>query len=248
MGKYKKSIVAFLDILGFKRIVGQNDFENVFKIFQSIITEDKAKLALYRAVELYDDKSRISPMEAILYRYNDVLEAAQIDIMSDSIVVSAPDICPESLAVVIDICGVIQEMLLEIDNPILLRGAIAVGDFYSDGKLIFGKALVDAYLAQEQYAVYPRIIVSREIAEQRTMSVDTSKALPLEADGYYRIDTFERYFNLNKYKAWEDLVESEAFIKILDLAENNLKGYNDDRIRQKYIWLEKTLTNIGASF
>ena len=248
MGKYKKSIVAFLDILGFKRIIGQSDFENVFQIFQSIITGDKANLALYRAVPLYENESEIPPDEAILYRYNDALEAAQIDIMSDSIVVSTPAINPEALAVVIDICSVIQEMLLELENPILLRGAISVADFYSDGRLIFGKALVDAYLAQEQYAVYPRIIISNEVTIGRRVSIDTNADLPKDSDRYYRVDCLERFLCINQAKNWDEIEESEQYQKIKDLIDINLNGYSDDHIRQKYLWLEKTLENIQASF
>lgn len=72
----------------------------------------------------------ISPEGEGYKRYNESLEETKIHIMLDSIVVATPSWHPESLAVLVDICNNIQELLFNLDAPILLRGAIAVGDFY----------------------------------------------------------------------------------------------------------------------
>ena len=160
--------------------------------------------------------------------------------MSDSIVVSTPAYHPESLAVVIDICDVIQQKLLNLDNPILLRGAVAVGDFFSDGSILFGKGLVDAYLAQERYAIYPRIIISNEISVGRRFSID-GEELPKDEDKYYRIDSIERYLNVKNASCWADIENTEKYEKLKMLIDNNLNNYNDEHIRQKYLWLEKLL-------
>ena len=92
--------------------------------------------------------------------------------MSDSIVVSVPCESREALAVIIDICKEIQLMLYALDEPVFLRGAIAIGQFYLNQDVMFGQAMVDAYLAQEKYSIYPRIIIADSILNNGIVSVD----------------------------------------------------------------------------
>ena len=181
METYEKHFVAFLDILGFKNIVNTSGFDEVLNIFKSIITNNEVRIALSRAVSS-DDKS---PEGEALNRYNKALEDSNIHIMSDSIVVSTPYGHPEALAVVVDICNVIQEYFFDLDSPVLLRGAIALGDFFLKDNLVFGKGLVDAYWAQEKYAVYPRIIISNEVTIGSRVTIDSGEELPKDEDGYY---------------------------------------------------------------
>lgn len=232
MNSYEINIIAFLDILGFKNLINTKEFDKIKEIFQSIISDKEAGIALFRATG--GDES--------LERYNEVLKATKIHLMSDSIIVAAPYKCKESLAVVIDICCCIQETLYEFEFPIFLRGAIARGELFLDNNVIFGKGLVDAYIAQENFAVYPRIIISAEIIENMMVSVeDDYKGLPVDKDGYYYIDTLERYINCDTK---EELLNCERYLKMSNYIQSQLKGYADSRIREKYIWLQKELGRI----
>ena len=236
--QYTQYYVAFLDILGFKNIVNTSSFDKVLDIFKSIITNSEAVKALWHAAE--DDD--ISTEGERCKQYNESLEETKIHIMSDSIVVATPDWHPESLAVVVDICNSIQTLLFNLNAPILLRGAIAIGDFYLNENLVFGKGLVDAYWAQEKYAVYPRIIVSNDITVGRRVSIDNDNDLPKDEDGYYYINCIERY--LGKDRTWEEIESSEPYVKLKNMIDRNLNGYKDDRVRQKYLWLERELERI----
>lgn len=238
MDQYETYIIAFLDILGFKDLINTSSFDEVLDIFKAIITNREAAIALGRAVE--DDDT--SPEGERYKRYNESLEDTKIHIMSDSIVVATPSLHPESLAVVIDICNTVQELLFDLKSPILLRGAVAVGDFYLNENLVFGKGLVDAYWAQEKYAVYPRIILSNDVTVGRRVSVDNGHDLPKDDDGYYYINCIERY--LGEEHTWEEIESSEQYDKLKKMIDVNLNGYNDDRVRQKYLWLERELERI----
>lgn len=238
MNQYETYIIAFLDILGFKNLINTSSFDKVLDIFKLILTDKDAITALWHAVE--DDDS--SPEGERYKRYNQSLMETKIHVMSDSIVVATPSWHPESLAVVVDICYAIQELLLNLETPILLRGAIAVGDFYLNDNLVFGKGLVDAYWAQEKYAVYPRIIISNDITVERRVSVDNGHDLPKDDDGYYYINCIERY--LGEEHTWEEIESSEQYDKLKNMIDINLNGYNDDRVRQKYLWLERELERI----
>lgn len=239
MDTYEKSIVAFLDILGFKNIVNTGTFDEVLQIFDSIITKNDAVKALHRVVDEKDD----SPSGEAIVRYNEALEDTKIHIMSDSIVIATPVMYPESLAVIVDICDVIQQLLFELENPVLLRGAIAEGDFFLNDRLLFGKGLVDAYWAQEKYAVYPRIILSNEITIGKRVFLNGVSELPKDEDGYYYINSIERYLGIDE--EWNKIIETEQYDKIKNLVDTNLNGYNEDRVRQKYLWIKKELERIS---
>lgn len=237
MNEYKKYLVAFLDILGFKNLVNQESFDSVRKIFKSIFTDKEAGILGSRACNDEDEE---------LIRYNESLAETRIHIMSDSIVIATPDNNPEALAVIIDLCGYIQESLLGLENPVFVRGAIAYGDFYIDDSLLFGKALVDAYMAQEYYAIYPRIILSDEICEGRVISVeDKNYKLPVDKDGYRYIDTLERYFGEYDKEAKDDNeMYWSNFNRIKMYVDKQLSTYTDKRVREKYIWLRGELERI----
>lgn len=232
MNSYEINIIAFLDILGFKNLINTKEFDKIKEMFQLIISNKEAGIALYRA----------NGGDVSLERYNEVLEATKIHLMSDSIIVAAPYKSKEALAVVIDICCCIQESLYEFEFPVFLRGAIARGVFFLDNNVIFGKGLVDAYIAQENYAVYPRIILSQDIVEDMIVSVnDDYKGLPVDTDGYYYIDTLKRYINCDTR---EELLTCERYLRMKDCVQNQLKGYADSRIREKYIWMKTELLRI----
>lgn len=232
MNFYETNIIAFLDILGFKNLINTSEFDKIMEMFQSIISDKDAGVALFRATD----------GDATLERYNEILSVTKIHLMSDSIIVAAPFRCKEALAVVIDICSCIQETLYEFESPIFLRGAIAKGDFFLNNNVIFGKGLVDAYVAQENYAVYPRIIISPEIVENMIVSVESNyKGLPVDKDGYYYIDTLKRYFDCDTKN---ELLSCERYLKMKTFVQRQLKGYADSRIREKYIWLQKELGKI----
>lgn len=233
METYSKCIVAFLDILGFKNMINTKAFEEIREIFSNVIPQSDFCLALGRVA--YDD-------DKVLNQYNDVLSKTKMHIMSDSIIIAAPVGYPEALAVVIDICDVIQEQLYDLEVPVFLRGAIAEGDFYLDEQLIFGKGLVDAYVAQENYAVYPRIIVSDAVVRGKTVSVDSEwKKLPRDKDGYFYINTLERYFQC---KTLDEFVTNGQVKKITQCVDSRLQGYADSHLRDKYIWIRQELERI----
>ena len=113
MQNYVEHFIAFLDILGFKNIINSSEFEDVQKIFSTIITGKDIVNELTR--EIKPDLN--SDVSLAISHYNDSLKKAKIYIMSDSIVVATPSIYPESLAVVADLCHVIQTQLYDMEPP-----------------------------------------------------------------------------------------------------------------------------------
>lgn len=234
MKEYNEYVVAFLDILGFKNLIYDSSFDEIMKIFRNIISEKDVGRAFTRAYNVGD---------RVLENYNKAVIDTKIHIMSDSIVIASPDQYPESLAVVIDLCSAIQEQLYDLDNSVFVRGAISVGEFYIGNNLAFGRGMVDAYIAQENYAIYPRIIFSDKVCEGRTVSVEENRMMPKDdEDEYYFVDSLYRYLDVYD-KEYEEYKDSAKFYHILSAIEKQLNGYCDRRVREKYVWLKKALEN-----
>lgn len=270
--RYEEHFIAFLDILGFKKIIESSEFEDVANIFKAIINGDSKKqlldnLSVYKRTtnEPEDEKNRI------IQNYTDAIEKATIYIMSDSIIIATPALYSESLAVVSDLCHVIQTQLLKMQNPILLRGAIAKGEFYigkdayndssgslqndeSNNVLVFGKGLVDAYLAQEKYAVVPRVIVSKNVQEGNKVSLYLNTNLSTDKDdGYDYLPTIgvfltsaidEEFANTDNRDVsyYENLYTgTDEYKKLKLLIDTELAAYKDLSIRKKYVWLDNEM-------
>ena len=234
--KYRKSYVAFLDILGFKDKVKKNTVPKIRKIFDAIsIIQYNNSIALHRVTDEHDE---------VLNNYNKALEECSIRIMSDSIVVSVPCDKNEALAVVIDVCKEIQLLLYDLDEPVFLRGAIAVGQFYINKDVMFGQAMVDAYLVQETISVYPRIIISDYILSEGIISVDSLNDIGFnglerdETDGYQYIDTLTYWLLKQKEPK---IKKSLNYLKLYTNIIASLADYSDKRIREKYLWLKSNL-------
>lgn len=266
MNLYEEHFVAFLDILGFKYIINTKEFEDVQRIFSSIIDSNASVKNLNKTGEI--DVSVQNKKE--LENYNEALFNAKIYIMSDSIVIAVRCDCSGSLAAVINICNMIQQQLYKLETPVLLRGAIAKGSFYmgslndscSKNTLVFGKGLVDAYLAQENYAVYPRVIVSQEVMTGYKTSITPNNMLPVdEDDGYHYLDTLSEYLIPADFDSGNDenrqgdleyfnqkFVSSDSYKSINKLINDKLMCYNDVNLRKKYIWLAREIERIKENY
>ena len=212
--EYKKYYVAFLDVLGFKNLVYNNDCDMIRKLFDNF---KKSKIII-----------KDNNDETIIFNNDDV----HIKIMSDSIIFYVEASIPNSCLALLCHCAAFQADLL-MGNPIvLIRGGISYGDFYieEDNDVLFGTALTDAYLLEEKNARYPRIIVNRStlnITEQ-----DYKHIVFRDDDAFYSVN----YFPL--LSLTED---KEVISKIFTEINKHLDSAVDNSIREKYLYLEKKM-------
>ena len=242
--RYKECYVAFLDILGFKDIIETSGFDKVFEVFQTIADIGRFVLPLQKAVPR--DGEITSECREI--DYNKALKAVSIYTMSDSIVVASPAERSYSLDVLIDVIIFVQCLLYGLDDPILLRGAIAKGKYYVNGNVSFGKGMIDAYLYQERFSRYPRIIISRELVSEVTDKsymkqqdwgeiTERPGKLVEDEDNYFYVDCLKEYLG-GKNR------DSEECMKFRKKISRYLDGYYDEGIREKYRWLENDFIRV----
>ena len=116
-----------------------------------------------------------------------------------------------------------------LEEKLLIRGGITVGDLYIDNIFIYGKGLIDSYKLENQNAVYPRIIISEDFI--KLLRGKYEEDYKLDEDGLYSVNILS---HLSRAKI--DISGIKEFLQ-LEMEQNN--SHLD--IFQKYYWLFEKL-------
>ncbi len=211
--KYKEYYIAFLDVLGFKNIIGTRSAADIHEMFDCI--KDAKKFV--------EGEGRInSPFE--------VIEKNTFFLFfSDSIICAIPSDIPDSFEMICSHCMLIQHFLWLQKKPVWVRGAIAKGKLYCEGNEVFGPGLIEAYQMEETLAKYPRIIMTRSTYEEGIKNTKTGEDICYisdTSDGLKMLETL-RYFKYDGLRAVREQIESVLGEEI------------NDQIRQKYLWMKQ---------
>jgi hypothetical protein len=154
---YEKSYVAFLDVLGFKKLVMSKNKKEKLKIEQYFGIVNSA----IEYLKQIPSKRSIGSI-----------------VISDSIILSVPhgEDKKTNINKLRHLCvaiGIIQQHLA-LKN-IWLRGAISSGDTYfnPEKRQIVGPAYVNAYLLEGSVAISPRVVLDSKIIEELEFSSAT---------------------------------------------------------------------------
>lgn len=249
---YPEKLVAFVDILGFQRMISQDPPQAV---------------------------ATINIIDGHLQHVLDVLEREyekvfSVKLFSDCMCVSCEHSI-ENLFFIIFELAFIQYYLFR--EGILLRGALSCGPHFENNRMIFSQGLVSAYQL-EGIAIYPRIVLDKKLVD--VVLNDKNYYIPVYAgectkdfviqspDGHYFIDylhimhqdSFDRVEELELHKksiekaVKLDSLDSKIMDKIRWLAEyHNSKvqrvvsedGYEEPDLSEV---LNSTLINISDNF
>lgn len=215
---YKKAIVSFIDILGFRGLVEENkeDSSAVLKV-----------LEVFKKTQGLGIFSSEKEERNIMYFFSDSVVRVRECFPNDGVVFF------EELRRM----SVVQTVLLK--HGILIRGGLTYGDIFFNEDTVFGPAMIRAYQLESQYADFPRLIVDSEFANNFINDfkehVKTGR-VKRDRDGFYMLDIFkyivlfeEEYtgFSMNKMK------ENIKF----HIEENLIKFRGNERVVKKYYWL-----------
>ena len=240
-----KSIIAFVDILGFKDLVRnakkKGKSQEVFKDFHHVLS------TWFNRIEEMQKKSFEMPF--IGGRKDDYT----IRIFTDCIVIGCPikqdgnrynfiEGCNEFF----DILTTLYIFQLEMINQgYFVRGAIAVDELYMDDIIIYGNGISEAYEAESKLAKFPRIILT-ESAETMFMQIDEAfcknKGQNYLTPYLYKDEDGLLFLNyLESIKIGESNYEFvDELEKHKQLLEEKLSEYkNKLQILEKYIWVAK---------
>ncbi|WPX99857.1 hypothetical protein Megpolyxen_01765 (plasmid) [Candidatus Megaera polyxenophila] len=153
--QYEERVILFLDIIGWKEIIGQNN--SVSDLMAEIIGYLVNHHYIYRTVP-YKEKV-IKKAEITGSKVNQLFLEVETAICSDNIIISTPIYHEGRL---INKSGNIFRDLLALG--VLSRGAITVGNLYHRENIVFGPAMNDVVELEKQ-AIYPRILCSDSLIE-----------------------------------------------------------------------------------
>ena len=121
-----------------------------------------------------------------------------------------------------------------VQEKILLRGAICRGDLFHSGNIVFGPAMVKAHEAEENIAIYPRIILLPDLQEDFFFNCpEMEKEFFTDYDGIRCFDWLVEVVFHSKYEA-----KQERLYVIQELVSEYTKPSVSPRIQQKYLWLK----------
>ena len=137
------------------------------------------------------------------------------------------------------ICAFFQMVALSEKAPV--RGAITSGKFCKSKLFVYGEALVKAHDMESHKAIYPRIIVDKNIIEQSKALTMlnapgmTQKLVNLDFDGKWFIN-----FLLPKFQSENDEILIDGIKKIrqgiIDAFEASDLTHD---VMEKYCWLSR---------
>lgn len=245
---FRKSYVAYLDVLGFKDMVKKNRKNEIEKYF-NVLNEEIDNL---RKIE---EKSLINFL-----------------IVSDSVVLEIPletndkTINVNQLRQLCIAIGKIQERLA-LEN-IWIRGAVSYGDTYFDNSKgqIVGQAYIDAYLLQEEIAINPRVIIDSKIINDLGFSssqeliwvINTQQHEKQESDWGDKVIFSWESNNVSAINTISQdvplfidyfyrIISNKDYDKLTRIIENIKKNiYSEIRIYTKYRWIVNYLRSITS--
>lgn len=219
---YEERYCAFVDILGFQGLIDRlRDGVTNFEALRKLLTKIH------------------NPLQATFYLENGSAFRAQS--ISDAVAMSS--------AVNAAGLGHLYHALIDLTYDLLhegffIRGAIVKGRLYHDDQMVFGEALVRAYLLERDVVRYPRIMIASEVIADLQNYLATapngflSEKLQQANDGPYFLDTLKAFAD-DAYYATENIAKAkdDKDDEAIEEARWELSPLADvrDKIQQRFL-------------
>ncbi|PHD33538.1 hypothetical protein [Bacillus toyonensis] len=236
---YENRIVAFLDMLGFQ--------EHITKTTQDPEHFNKIRNALnFIAQEKAQNDTGLLNMRELGREYS---------IFSDSIVISYPANYPgAAFYLLLDIIHIQLDML---SAGIVMRGAVTIGELCHNDNIVFGPAMVKAYIMESKEAVVPRVLVDSEVIKHAINNpapsnspkeellylddlVSMEQILDIDKETKIYIDFLSQYEQVDSINLYLDLLEKLRAV----IIDGILQYEQDSRVLDKYDWLKNYYNNV----
>ncbi len=234
---YEKRFVLFLDILGFQKIIEETEKKDEPQ-------QDK----------INDIIALIEDMKTVLSRMPEQTSKI-VTQFSDSIVVSFKENDRKEIT---SFLKSVHELTVKLASKnILCRGAVSYGNVYHKDNVIFGPALVDAYLTESQAAIYPRVIFDKsviEIMKSQYVFNGTNNYQATRFDGnidsLLKTDLDDRlYFDFIAKAGY--YYENDNLLKYYNsMRQNIINGlrFKSPSIKAKFSWLKNKYNQLPDNF
>lgn len=201
--KITKHIIIYFDILGYQERIKEN--QNLF---------------------LHEIDNIINVTFNNIDLLNCYFKDINYKVFSDNFIITLPlknnlilDL--ENLSALSFIIGIIENLFIETFQ-IFIRGCIHIGDLLINNNYVFGSGLVEAYNYENQQAIYPRIIISKEVLDYINYENYTSNLTIDKLKGLINTDTIARNVSPDIITSLNNLIKNKnAESLIAKIFSNN---------------------------
>jgi hypothetical protein len=248
---YEERTVAFLDILGWRELIGKSQTNPEFiQKMGAALTYLKVAHELPRSIEGWL-RSRTEAEGKIFDPHEGRLQFAQF---SDCILLSGErDL---SFMTLFQVWSVIRSLFYNLG--FLVRGAVTYGPAYHRGSVAFGPALTAAYDLERKSAIYPRVILDPAITQgfPDHLTPDSSpfaSMLRRDRDGLWFFDYLRPLLSMDVgpelEQQWLDEFIRPNLLYSKQLIEEGASGNVDDsRKKDKYSWLAGYFNAVNVEY
>ena len=239
---YTLHLVTYLDILGFRELIKHRSAGAISKMI---------RLVREAAAPDSEDKKELKQ---------------EFEHFSDLVIITTPIYSPENVEFPIGLAfaellklAIAQARL--IDEGILVRGALTIGNLVRSYNVVYGPGLIRAYELEHDHALFPRIVVDklllRELKANPALRHHDYETEIKEIRGLIRKDYDGVYFVDYLSAIESELRDHDTYFKFLsthrELIKKGLRKFvNRKSIRRKYLWLRKyhnsTVSNLRRNF
>jgi hypothetical protein len=225
---YSQAVVTFLDVLGFRDIVNTRASEYVAHLLDLV-----SKFA--------SPPEPGNPYAPTILAFSDsVVRVLPIDSEANTTL-------PTGLLVseIIDLLHAQAEL---VNERILIRGAVTVGNVFASPTRVFGPALIEAYELESRTAIHPRVVVSpAAIHAHRTVPALVGAQHDLEyeiseIESLTRIDECDgvRFIDYVRGIA-EEVDDASLYAEFLgkhrSILQHAARAGHPASVQEKYAWL-----------
>lgn len=201
-------------------------------------------LGIKNVIKFDTDDSKLNSIRNIYkswYRIfkDNYFEHLKIKFFSDNFVIAIKATIPSAVDRLLESIAWICSHLLKCGyKP---RGGISKGKFYMDDIFVWGQGLVNAYIIESKKAIYPRIVIEKNVAEKATKNLTDTMIYQDSNDGKLCLN-YLRAFGVNKDSCIKDI---DLMLGQLTSEVNNIQKLIDDgadveenkKILHKLQWL-----------
>lgn len=217
----RKSFCAYLDILGFTEKIVSNDIK-YFNKYLSVLEKE---------LEYVEKRHSRSSFE--------------LKIFTDNFVFGHPWYDEYGEVELANIFWVLAHIQFNFSlSDIFIRGAVSMSDLYMDENIVLGPAIIDAYKLETEKAVYPRIILSKEVIEvvkghtryyREPKDSPQNREYLVDIDGHHFINYL--YILIDGNYDYYDEVEKELLKHKRAVTKNINKHRDNFKLHEKYVWI-----------
>jgi hypothetical protein len=225
MAQYEKTLLVYLDIMGFKDLIEESatDSTRVDLIIHTLRRmKRQAEIQMPGALKT---KTKTQ-------NFSDLIVRATYPQPHQNLIQQISGECWLLAAVQCD---------LVVSNGVLLRGGMCLNDLYMDDDLVFGPALVTSYQLGERVAMFPRIVIDPPIMDSEKLNPTLQLFNVFIArgdDAAYFIDYLYTCFMhptiVLGFAGPVEMLEAHKTRVESKLVELSKKG---ERTKQKALWL-----------